>query len=80
MLPAPRVFIASRTRAISSFSIGTNDMAISMPSVTARGICTCERLLVIRTGVADIPGTIARNTAPKRFAIDQPASNVPVAA
>ena len=35
---------------------------------------------VMRTGVADIPGTIARNTAPKRFAIDQPVSIVPVAA
>ena len=60
--------------------MGTNDIAISIPSVTERGVCTCERLRVMRTGVADIPGTIARNTAPKRFAIDQPESIVPVAA
>ena len=60
--------------------MGTKDIAMSMPSVTERGVRICDRLRVIRTGEQLMPGTTARNTAPKRLAIDQPESAVLVAA
>ena len=79
-LPAPRVFIASRTRPISPLSMGTKDMEMSMPSVIARGVCTCERLRVILTVDMLIPISAQINNPPSLLTIESAESQLCVTA
>ena len=39
---------------------------MSIPSVIARGVCTCERLRVIRTAAIDMESATPKKSAPKR--------------
>ena len=57
--------------------MGTKDMEMSMPSVTARGVCTCERLRVIRTAATDIESATPKKSAAKRLSMESAACQSP---
>lgn len=76
--PAPLVFIASLTRLLSPFNIGTNDIEINIPSVMARGVRICERQRVIWTLETDILKATPKKSAPKRFSMAMAESRSPL--